>query len=95
MYSEIFRLGQMLVEANIPFEIRTCHGGYQIGYPKLPPKECICDVIEHDFSYGCKEDKLEIMGLLTPEESRHDSVLGFLTAENVFQRIKKHYEENK
>ena len=30
MYSEIFRLGQMLVDTNIPFEIRTCHGGYEI-----------------------------------------------------------------
>lgn len=32
-------------------------------------------------------DLIEIMGLLTPEESEHDSVVGYLTAENVFQRI--------
>lgn len=34
-------------------------------------------------------DLIEIMGLLTPEEEKHDCVLGWLTAENVFQRIKE------
>lgn len=29
------------------------------------------------------------------EERKWDSVCGHLTAEDVFQRIKKHYEENK
>ena len=34
-------------------------------------------------------DLIEIMGLLTPEESEHDSVAGYLTAEEVFRRIKE------
>ena len=29
---------------------------------------------------------------MTPEEIESDSVCGWLTAENVFERIKKHYE---
>jgi hypothetical protein len=50
------------------------------------------DAIEHYASYGRSEDLLEIMGLLTSEEEGYDSVKGYLTAEDVFQRIKKHYE---
>lgn len=34
-------------------------------------------------------DLIEIMGLLTPEESEYDSVVGYLTAEDVFRRIKE------
>lgn len=34
-------------------------------------------------------DLIEIMGLLTPEEQEYDSVVGYLTAEDVFQRIKE------
>lgn len=37
-------------------------------------------------------DLIEIMGLLTPEESEHDSVAGYLTAEEVFRRIKEALE---
>ena len=32
-------------------------------------------------------DLIEIMGLLTPEEEKWDSVCGYLTAEEVFRRI--------
>ena len=31
------------------------------------------------------------MGLLTPDEEEYDSVLGYLTAEDVFERIRKHH----
>ena len=34
-------------------------------------------------------DLIEIMGLLTPEEEEHDSVVGWLTAEEVFRRIQE------
>ena len=39
-------------------------------------------------------DRLEIMGLLTKEERKDGTVKGWLTAEDVFARIKKHWEEN-
>lgn len=29
------------------------------------------------------------------EEETHDTVLGYLTAENVFERIKEHYQNQK
>ena len=44
-------------------------------------------------TYGSEEDKLEITGLLTEIEEEEDSVRGWLTAEEVFKRIKKHIEE--
>lgn len=49
----------------------------------------VCSIIEGYGTYGEENDLLEIMGLLTPEEEQHDSVRGYLTAENVFERIKK------
>lgn len=38
-------------------------------------------------------DLIEIMGLLSPEEEKHDSVAGYLTAEDVFSRIQKEIEK--
>ena len=40
-----------------------------------------------DFFGPC--DLIEIMGLLTPEEKKLDSVCGWLTAEEVFRRIQE------
>lgn len=89
-YKEIFRLKEMLEKAEIPFEFGEYMGGYHLCYPNNKIKEC--SVIEHDCSYGREQDLLEIMGLLTDEELKRDDVVGFLSAENVFERIKKHYE---
>ena len=52
----------------------------------------VISVVEGIGSYGREADKLEIMGLLTPEEAERDSVAGWLTADDVFRRIKEHYE---
>ena len=97
-YKEIFRLKEMLEGADIPFEWEInnfmCSEGYKI---VIYSKDGIylCDCIENLGSYGNKEDKLEIMGGLTEEESTTDySVLGWLTAEEVFKRFKYCYENN-
>lgn len=90
-YQEILRLDKMLSEVNIPHTLDRLMDGWQICYPSRMRNEMIMDAIEHGGSYGNYEDKLEIMGLLTPEESEHDSVVGHLTAEEVFERIHKHY----
>ena len=91
-YKKIFRLKEMLEKAGIPFIFKELNDGYQILY-KNDSRETKCSVIEHEFSYGHEEDLLEIMGLLTDEESKDGSVLGFLTAENVFKRIKNHWKK--
>ena len=90
-YNEILRLKEMLEKAEIPFEFNEYMGGYHLCYPNKKIKEC--SVIEHDGSYGREQDLLEIMGLLTDKELQNDDVVGFLSAENVFERIKKHYEK--
>ena len=63
---------------------------YHIMYPCKGNLQ-ICSVIEGYGTFGATDDKLEIMGLLTPEERDDDCVLGYLTAENVFSRIQNHY----
>lgn len=96
-YNEIFKLKSMLEENHIPFEWiehNDLRNGYQICYPEKDEKR-VCSVIEHSFSYGSQEDLLEIQGLLTADEEKWDSVLGNLTADDVFQRILSHWKETK
>jgi len=95
-YNEIFKLKSLLEENHIPFkwiEHNDFRNGYQICYPK--DEKCVCSVIEHLFSYGSQNDLLEIRGLLTEKEEKDDSVLGNLTADNVFQRILSHWNGTK
>lgn len=95
-YKEIFVLRDKLEVAGIPFLMRRNMDGWQICYPTFDVEsethaECVCSCIEHYGSYGNEADKLEIMGLLTPEETEDDCVLGYLSADNVFTRIRLHY----
>lgn len=89
--TEIFRLEQMLKDADIPFEKQELFGGYQIGYPVLPLlppyDECKCSVIQHHGSYGHNNNLLEVM------ESTENGKLveGWLTAEEIFNRISRHH----
>lgn len=87
IYQKILKLDKMLTEANIPHTLDKLFDGWQIGYPvRVNTRGCVMDAIEHNGSYG-----LEIMGLLTPEEAEHDDVVGCLSPEEVFERIRKHY----
>lgn len=107
-YTEILKLKEMLEEANIPFtftddffnikpkiDTRTPvdKAFYSHQYPAYQIRlGNLADVIEHCYSIGCLADKLEIMGGLTEEEMDYDSVLGGLTAEEVFKRFKYCWE---
>jgi hypothetical protein len=84
-YNEIIRLHEMLNKADIPHDFEESFDGYHICYNQ--GKQTVCSVIEHGYSYGSSSDRLEIMGLLTPAESVNDSVAGWLTADDVFNRI--------
>lgn len=90
-YNEIFVLKRKLEKAKIPFRMRPLLGGYQIGYPTLGGDR-VCSIIEHSGSYGNEVDKLEIMGLAN---DREDSVEGYLTADDVFNRIQEHYQNRR
>lgn len=79
MYKEIIRLRDMLDSEGISYAFKPLYDGYQICYPNNAERQC--SVIEHYI----------IMGLLTPEEEKYDGVKGYLTAEEVFKRIKEHY----
>lgn len=108
-YKEIFKLKRMLEKEGIPFEFIEGFGydkrllseypdimdHYQLCYPVFDPEKRVVSVIGGFGAHGYEQDKLEIMGLLTPYERFYhgDSVVGYLTAKNVFKRIKNHYEE--
>lgn len=99
-YTEIFRLKEMLENADIKFEwSEKCYSyspisgfeHYQIQiYGSINGvSKRVISVIQGSASYGSEENLLEIMGCLTPEEQEEDTVKGYLTAENVFNRIEK------
>ena len=99
--SEFDELIKMLDESGIPYERDDdssmtiiygipCGGIQRIKYPKR--EDFVCSVIYGHGTYGFESGKLEIMGLLTPEEEKYDSVVGYLTAKEVFDRINKHYK---
>lgn len=93
MRTEMNKLIEMLNNANIPFELTDDTLGNennQVWYPSFETP--ICDVICNQYSYGGKSGLLEIMGLLTEEELKFDSAVGYLTAEDVFNRIENHYK---
>ena len=107
IYGEIFRLKEMLEKANIPFVYTDesfdldefSFEKYHIEYPcsYKGNRDRVCSVIQGWGTYGCEQDLLEIMGLLTDEEEAEEygSVKGYLTAKDVFERIQKHYERSK
>jgi hypothetical protein len=93
---EIFKLKKMLDDAGIPYEYgHTITGNDHICYPKVDLLNRRCSIIFGSGTYGYEKGLLEIMGLLTPEEEEMDSVVGYLTAENVFDRISKDWSEHK
>lgn len=91
-YDEFFKLEAMLKAEGIPFVYHSQSDmcGFQICYPE-DGENRICSIILHSGSYGRDEGLLEIMGLLKPNEEECDDVVGYLTADDVFERIKVHY----
>jgi len=93
-YTEIFKLKEMLEKANIPFGWydnffgSTKRESYQIQI------NSDIDAVEYFGSCGNDRNLLEIMGGLTVEENKIYTVLGYLTAEEVFKRFKYCYENN-
>lgn len=94
-YTEIFKLKKMLEEAKIPFEFYKNNKSWlRIVYKPDKKGNFKCGVVQGCISYGGQQGFLEIMGLLTAEEERQGSVVGWLTAEEVFKRIKEDWEND-
>ena len=87
--THINKLITMLATTNIPFTVTECHGRPQVWYPN--DTDPVCDAICHWGSYGHQTGLIEIMGLTHND----DSVEGYLNADEVFTRIKEHWEANK
>lgn len=85
-------LGGMLKDAGIPYEMKFRMGGWQIGYPVIDHEKRKLSAICNPFSFGYAQNLIEIMGLLTPDEEEFDSVVGYLTPEEVFNRIKADWD---
>ena len=92
--NEIFKLKELLIKADIPFEFYLEKGGYHLCYP-MDGEKRVCSAIQTNFSCGHEDDLIEIMGLLTGVEREEDSVLGWLCAEEVFERIVEHWRAHK
>lgn len=93
-YQEILRLKEMLDTAGIPNQIDRVRDGWHIAYPCNGEKRK-CSSREFSGTRGCTKDRLEIAGLLNTEERKYDDRVGWLTAENVFDRIKRDWERRK
>lgn len=93
-YLEIHKLREMLTSVSIPFVFVRLYDGWQVCYPgDIRSDKCECSTVQHFFSRGSEDNLLEIMGLLSEEEKEeYGGVLGWLTAQEVFVRIKAHYE---
>ena len=88
---EIHRLKTMLDTAGIPCVLtRSSEAmGYRLFYPA--ETGCACQVIQGLDTDGYDENKLEINGLLTRREQESAWWLGWLTADDVFDRISKYH----
>lgn len=99
-HHEIFILKGMLNTTNIRFDFTERPSGI-LGWQiivyenqKTDTPDILCDVIQNTNSYGEEKDLLEIMGGMTEDELKQNDVLGYLTAGEVFKRIKYCYENN-
>lgn len=95
---EITKLHEMLEADKIPHSFKHVFEefpdwGMQLCYPVFDLETRVLSVIQHIGSYGHEEGLLEIMGLLTDEELEHSDVAGWLTAEEVYERIKQHWSK--
>lgn len=93
MYTAIQNVSEYLKELNIPHKLKKMENGYQITFSFTD-----ADVIEHDASYGSKNNLMEVMGfdwnvIGKGENSNYDSVLGYLTEKEVLKLIVCEYIE--
>ena len=80
--AQITELTSLLVGTNIPFELTYLWKTPHIEYPSK--ENCVFSVICHSGAFGADQGLLEIMYCDTQE------VEGYLTAKQIYEKIKKH-----
>lgn len=68
---------------------------HQIAIPAVGADNWEWDAICHNGSYGYEEGLLEVMGDPVVRKEDGDSVKGFLTADDVIQRLEEYYAKTK
>jgi len=95
-YTEIFKLKEKLDTIGLEHEFND-HSNTLVEYEHYQivlldeKSNRIVSVVQGNYTYGSDDNKLEIMGLLTPEEEEYDSVVGWLSADEVYERIMNYY----
>lgn len=88
----IYKLSYMLSTAGIPHVLRDVYDGYQIIYPSEENR--VGDAVCHSYSYGHKQNLLEVMGLGICKKNNGDDVIGWLTAEDAFKYFERQYKKD-
>ena len=94
-YQDIILLEKMLTKAGIPHNMDRAKDGWRLIYPSHGARNIVCSVIEYTGSAGYQMDRLEIVRLLNRNERKFGIAVGWLTAENVFDRIQQDWERRK
>ena len=93
--SELEKLEKYLKEHNYNYKWNSVCLGHE-GYPYQDQiivyddhNTRLWDAVCHFGSYGHEKGLLEIMGIIVNEEENGDSVVGWLTADDVIKRLEK------
>lgn len=89
-YTALAKVHEMLTAEKIPHLYERFYNGWVIRFTDGVIDEV--DGVQHFGSYGESENLIEIIGAITKKEAEQDSVLGYLTAEEVFKRFKYCYK---
>ena len=91
-FKEMSKLAQGLADRDITFILQPSYDGFQIIVKRNGTR--VWDAICHEHSYGGEQGLLEIMGELVDVVSDNDTVVGWLTAEDVLKRVDDFAEVN-
>lgn len=90
----IKELKKLLEEADIPhIDLTEQFPMRQILYIPKGENEEICSIIQGLYSYGGKDNLLETKGLTKNGKENEEQVIGYLTAQEAFQIINKHWRK--
>jgi hypothetical protein len=92
-FKAIKTLSQLLEQEKIPHEMTGYRGGFVIAYPSLLTEEMVCSVMQNVESQGGTYELLEMKWPVRGGKKSLGEVHGYLTAVEVFNRIKRDWEK--